>query len=61
MRPLSHNINLKLDWLKNNVQNYWNEIRQEYLSLKNLRKNYRKTSFSLYLEAVNNVYNWYYY
>lgn len=59
MRPLSHNIDLKLDWLKNNVLNYWNEIRQEYLSLKNLRKNYRKNSFSLYLEAVNNVYNWY--
>ncbi len=35
----------------------WNYIRQEYLKLKNINEGNRKHSFSLYNEAVNNVYN----
>ena len=36
--------------------NGWNRIREEYLNLKNINKK-KKRSFSLYFEAVNNVYN----
>ena len=36
--------------------NGWNRIREEYLNLKNIKKK-KKRSFSLYFEAVNNVYN----
>ena len=38
-------------------RNGWNEIREEYLKIKNANKDLNKHSFSLYLEAVNNVYN----
>lgn len=38
--------------------NGWNWIRDEYLKLKNVNEgNKNKHSFSLYVEAVNNVYN----
>lgn len=37
--------------------NGWPDIRDEYLYLKNINKRNKKHSFSLYAEAVNNVYN----
>lgn len=58
-RSLSHNVEEKLEWLKDNVDNYWNEIREQYLYLKNIRNNEGKSSFSIYLETVNNIYNHY--
>lgn len=35
----------------------WSYIKEEYLLLKNINEGNRKHSFSLYAEAVNNVYN----
>lgn len=35
----------------------WNDIRNEYLKLKNSNQIKEKRSFSLYIEAINNVYN----
>lgn len=35
----------------------WSYIKEEYLHLKNINEGNRKHSFSLYTEAVNNVYN----
>lgn len=35
----------------------WNYIRDEYLMLKNINEGNGKHSYSLYIEAVNNVYN----
>ncbi len=35
----------------------WSYIEEEYLLLKNINEGNRKHSFSLYAEAVNNVYN----
>ena len=37
--------------------NGWNDIREEYIKLKNINERTDKHSFSLYIEAVNNVYN----
>lgn len=37
--------------------NGWSYIREKYLYLKNINEGNRKHSFSLYAEAVNNVYN----
>lgn len=39
----------------------WPYIKKEYLSLKDINESNRKPSFSLYAEAVNNVYNKMYY
>ena len=39
-------------------ENGWNMIRDEYIKLKNANKDINKRSFVLYLEAVNNVYNY---
>lgn len=35
----------------------WPYIKEQYLLLKNINKNNRKHSFSLYAETINNVYN----
>jgi len=35
----------------------WSYIKEEYLHLKNINEGSKKHSFSLYVEAVNNVYN----
>ena len=58
-RKLSRNINEKLDWLRDNVEDYWNEIKGEYRKLKNSNHDSNKHSFVLYYEAVSNVCNWY--
>lgn len=39
----------------------WSSIKKEYLSLKDINEGNSKPSFSLYAEAVNNVYNQMYY
>lgn len=48
----------KLNWLEKNYNNIWNDIRKEYLKLKN--SNFQeKRSFILFHEAINNIYNQY--
>lgn len=56
-RKYSKDYHIKLDWLKNNVGNYWDEIKKEYLKLKNNNNDINKRSFQLFYETVNNVYN----
>jgi hypothetical protein len=55
-RELSKNIDLKLQKILC-VSNGWALIRDEYIKLKNNNKDINKHSFSLYLEAIHNVYN----
>lgn len=59
IRNISKNIDVKLDWLKHNVPNYWNLIKEKYLYLKNTNKDKNKHSFQLYYETINNLYNEY--
>ena len=50
-------VNEKLDEILEYIDG-WNWIRDEYLKLKNINEgNKNKHSFSLYIEAINNVYN----
>ena len=56
----SYNLNKKVDWIKNH--NYWNEVREGYLTKKNMyltRNDYNHPSFICYIEAVNEVYDRY--
>ena len=54
-RPLKSNIDEKVcDILEHGG---WNYIREEYLILKNVNEGNEKHSFSIYIEAVNNVFN----
>lgn len=55
-RNLSRNVDAKIEEILE-YNNGWNAIRAEYLKLKNANRDNNKHSFSLYLEAVNNVYN----
>ncbi len=55
-RNLSRNADAKIEEILE-YNNGWNAIRAEYIKLKNANKDINKHSFSLYLEAVNNVYN----
>lgn len=55
-RNLSRNIDVKLEQILS-ISNGWILVRDEYLKLKNNNKDINKHSFSLYLEAINNVYN----
>ena len=50
------NIDYKLDWLKENVDNYWNILKEHYLNLKNINQDENKHSFQLYYETINNLY-----
>ena len=59
-RPLNSNIDEKVQKIRN-IPNGWNTIRKEYLRLKNINEGKEKSSFSLYMEAVNNVYNQFFY
>ena len=54
-RALKSNIDEKLSDILD--EDGWNYIREEYLVLKNANTAKGKHSFSLYIEAVNNVYN----
>ena len=55
-RNLSYNIDGKLDEILC-YSDGWEVIKEEYLKLKCSNKDENKRSFSLYLEAINNVYN----
>lgn len=55
-RNLSRNIDVKLQEILS-YSNGWNDIRDEYLKLKNNNRDNNKHSLSLYLEAIHNVYN----
>jgi len=55
-RNLSRNLDYKIEYILN-FKDGWNLIREEYLNLKNINNDNNKHSFSLYLEAVNNIYN----
>ena len=56
IRGLSKNIEDKIAAIRE-YRNGWNAVRDEYLNLKNKNRDKNKHSFSLYNEAVNNVYN----
>ena len=55
--PNSRQIKEKANSIKEN--GYWQDVREEYLKIKNLylRKNKKHPSFVCYIEAVNNIYN----
>ena len=55
-RPLNSDIEEKVEDICAE-DNGWNYIREEYIKLKNINEGKDKHSFSLYIEAVNNVYN----
>lgn len=55
-RSSSDNIKQRLARIKQNGRG-WKMVQDEYLTLKNINKDEDKSSSSLYLEAVNNVYN----
>lgn len=56
IRNVSKSIDGKLDWLKKNHPGVWNEIKDEYLALKENNPQ-KKRSFVLYYESINNIYN----
>ncbi len=56
-RKLSRNVDEKRDWI--DVNNHWQKLKEEYLKLKNRNSDPNKVSFSLYHEAVHNVFNWF--
>lgn len=56
-KPISINYTSKISNLKAN--GLWNEVRMEYLKLKNNNRDEGKKSYTLYYEAVNNVYSRY--
>ena len=57
MRKHTNGNPTKLNWLKENVKNYWSKIKKEYLILKDNNKDPNKHSYQLFYETVNNVYN----
>lgn len=57
-RNISRFNNDKLNWLRNEYDGIWNDIKDEYLKLKN-NDSQKKHSFILYHEAINNIYNQY--
>lgn len=56
-RPFAKNHSDKLSNLKAN--GLWQEVKDEYLKIKNNNQDKEKKSFSLFFEAINNVYNRY--
>ncbi|MBI9008661.1 MAG: hypothetical protein JEZ05_01405 [Tenericutes bacterium] len=56
-KPSAKNYTYKVSNLKAN--GLWNEVRGEYLKLKNNNNDEGKKSFTLFYEAVNNVYSRY--
>jgi hypothetical protein len=56
-RPFAKNYSDKLSNLKAN--GLWQEVKDEYLKIKNSNQDKEKKSFSLFFEAINNVYNRY--
>lgn len=56
-KPISNNYTYKVSNLKAN--GLWNEVREEYLKIKNNNGDRNKKSYTMYYEAVNNVYGRY--
>lgn len=56
-RPFAKNHAEKLSNLKAN--GLWQEVKDEYIKIKNNNQDKEKKSFSLFFEAINNVYNRY--
>lgn len=56
-KPSRKNYTLKLSNIKEN--GLWSELREEYLKLKDNNQDENKKSFTLFHEAINNVYNHY--
>lgn len=56
-KPISKNYSTKVSNLKAN--GLWNEVREEYLIIKNNNRDRNKKSYNMYYEAVNNVYSRY--
>lgn len=56
-KPISKNYSTKVSNLKAN--GLWNEVREEYLKIKNNNRDGNKKSYTMYYEAINNVYNRY--
>ena len=56
-KPISKNYSTKVSNLKAN--GLWNEVRDEYLKIKNNNRDGNKKSYTMYYEAVNNVYGRY--
>lgn len=56
-RNFSVNIDYKFEWLKENIEGYWEAIKEEYLKVKNSNKDPNKHSFQLYFETINNLFN----
>ncbi len=59
VRKCSKSIDYKLEWLKDNLDNYWSEVKDEYIKLKDANRDPNKHSFQLYYEAINNLFNSY--
>ena len=59
IRNCSRYYDDKLNWLKENIRDYWTIIKNEYLKVKNNNKDTNKHSFQLYLETINNLFNQY--
>lgn len=60
--PDSHDVAQKAKWLKS--KGLWLEVRDQYIGLKNMylsRQDKSHPSFIVYVEAVNQVYNEYFY
>lgn len=56
IRNVSRYNDDKLNWLQENYSNIWNDIKDEYIKLKN-NNSQNKHSFILFHEAINNIYN----
>lgn len=56
IRNVSKSIDWKFNWLMDNYEGIWKEIKDEYLKLKNNNPQH-KHSYVLYYEAINNIYN----
>ena len=57
VRKSSYAAEENLRWLKDNIDGYWMDIKEEYKHLKNVNHDPNKHSFQLYFEAINNVYS----
>ena len=56
IRNVSKSIDLKFNFLMENYEGIWNDIKDEYLKLKNNNPQ-DKHSYVLYHEAINNIYS----
>lgn len=56
IRNVSRYNDDKLNWLQENYSHIWNDIKDEYIKLKN-NNSQNKHSFILFHEAINNIYN----